>query len=84
MSDAQQDPSVGESPVETGRRATKGWWVSPPDEIKELIKERCKESLRDPQQEIVWLLRDWYRKVHLPARGQTDKAPEDQPTDTGI
>lgn len=75
-----------ETTTEAGtKKSPKGWWVNPPEEIKKLIEQRCEESLRDPQQEIVWLLRDWYRKVHLPARGQTDKAPqEDPPIDTGI
>ncbi len=81
MSDAQALRRVPpETEDGTKTRSTKGWWVSPPDEIKELIKERCKESLRDPQQEIVWLLRDWYRKVHEPSIAKSDKAP----TDTGI
>ncbi len=82
MSDARQDaefsktnPSVDQTPADAGKQRStpKGWWVNPPKEIKELIEQRCEESLRDPQQEIVWLLRDWWRKVHEPSLGKTDQ-----------
>ena len=43
------------------QKGPKGWFVNPPKEIKEMILTRCQESMRVPNQEIIWILRDWMR-----------------------
>ena len=44
------------------KKKTKGWWVSPPGDIKERIAERCEESMREPGVEICFILRDYFRR----------------------
>lgn len=67
--------------AETKRKGPKGWWVNPPDEIKQIITERCEESLRTPEQEVVWILRDWYRKVYQTQYAKQE-APATRPQET--
>lgn len=52
-------------------KAPKGWFVNPPKDIKDMILARCEESMREPRQEIVWLLRDWMRRDDERVREET-------------
>ena len=58
------DPRKEESMAKAKKdqKAPKGWFVNPPKEITDMILARCEESMREPKQEIVWLLRDWMRQ----------------------
>ena len=53
------------------QKGPKGWFVNPPKEIKEMILARCEESMRVPNQEIIWIMRDWMRREEERVREET-------------
>lgn len=53
------------------RALNKGWFVNLPKEITDMILARCEESMREPKQEIVWMLRDWMRRDDERVREET-------------